>query len=98
MIQQGKKARTAYKKEFGNEILNRIHFYSDTKDNFVLESFLTNNDIDIILKLTKSTDIKRAFGFLFYDYKSKQMEFVKNLSKETLNNLSSTIKRIAELD
>ena len=44
------------------------------------------------LTITKSSDLKRAFSFLFYDYTEKQEGFIKNLSKKTKANLEINSK------
>lgn len=93
----GRQAAKTYIKEFGAAIEKKILFYNDSKD-FVLEDFLSEDDKKRLLDLTNSTQIKRAFGFLYYDYKGSQKEFIKNLSKETLQNLSIVLDRIKLLE
>ena len=95
----GKVARNKYLKEFGEQLNKKIYVYNENKDNsdFLLENFLSKKDYNEILNITNSTDIKRAFGFLFYDYKEKQRDYIANLSEETLQNLKSCINRINKM-
>lgn len=93
----GISAKKKYIKEFGEQIEKNIHFYNQTEDNFQLEDFLSKSDGTNLLKITNSSDLKRAFGFLFYDYKKEQKEFITKLSKETKDNLKTTIERIIKM-
>lgn len=93
----GKSAKKKYLKEFGEQLEKNIHFYSDTIDNFQLESFLSKSDENKLLKVTKSDDLKRAFGFLYYDYTKEQKGFITKLSKETKDKLKTTIERIKKM-
>jgi predicted ATP-dependent endonuclease of OLD family len=93
----GKNAKTKYLKEFGEGIESNIHFYNSTIKDFKLENFLCSKDSADLLRITNSTDLKRAFGFIYYDYKDEQNKFISKLSKETLENFKSTFKIISEL-
>jgi predicted ATP-dependent endonuclease of OLD family len=90
----GKIAEKKYLKEFGESLNQKIHFYGDGKDNFTLEDFMCNTDSKRLLSLTNSTDLKRALGFIFYDYKESQSEFINNLSDETKSNLTKLLTKI----
>ena len=83
----GKKAFKKYSKEFGDSIEQKMYHYSPKSDIFLLEDFLSQNTTEEILRITKSKEIKRSFGFLFYDYRDKQKDFVKSLDKETVAKL-----------
>lgn len=93
----GKAARKKYIKTFDNNLDNHIHVYTPSKPGFELEDFLCEIDRKSILSITKSKDLKRAFGFLFYDYKKYVKEFIKNLDKETIKNLESTFEALSKL-
>lgn len=92
----GKSAKKKYLKEFGEGLERKIHIYGETKDKFELENFLCKKDAERLLKITNSSDLKRALGFLFYDYKEEQREFISNLSSETKNNLKELIEKITQ--
>jgi len=93
----GISAKKKYIKEFGEGVEKNIHFYNEAIQGFKLENFLCPNDSANLLEITESMDLKRAFGFLFYDYKDKQSEFISNLSKETLKNFESTFMLLNKL-
>ena len=93
----GQQAALKYKNEFGEKIATHIYLYQEKEPDFELEDFLDNSDKEKLKKVTHSTDVKRAFGFLFYDYKSDQKDFIKNLSKKSLSNLKNTLKRIEKI-
>lgn len=93
----GKIAEKKYLKEFGESLNQKIHFYGDGKDNFTLEDFMCNADSKRLLSLTNSTDLKRALGFIFYDYKESQSEFINNLSDETKSNLTKLLAKINQM-
>ncbi|MCT4665348.1 MAG: AAA family ATPase [Flavobacteriales bacterium] len=93
----GRSAKKKYLKEFGNELENKIHIYGNKSDKFELEDFLCEKDAKNLLILTESNDLKRALGFLFYDYAEKQVEFCEKLSdntKENLKHLFETLEKI----
>lgn len=92
----GTTACKKYIKEFGQNLKNNLHIYQNEKSSFVLEDFLSTEDEKILLEITNTNDVKRALGFLFYDYKDAQKQFVKNLSKETILNLTDTLNIIKE--
>lgn len=93
----GKKAKTKYINEFGSNIERNIHIYKSEKNQFILEDYLSKEDNKNLLRLTKSEDTKRALGFLFYDYKNNQKEFIDNLTKETKENLKDITSRLRKL-
>lgn len=90
----GKDALKKYKKEFGNSILSKCHFYQQSKEKFQLEDHFSKNDGSRLLNLTKSDNIKKALGILFYDLKEAQCDFIKSLDDETTSNVEDTITRI----
>lgn len=90
----GKTAMKKYIAEFGDFLEKSIHVYKSNESKFLLEDYLCRIDIDNLLALTHSKDVKRALGFLFYDYKTEQEQFVKNLSKSTLLNLKDLFERL----
>lgn len=95
---KGKEAFKNYKNQFGEEILkNHFHVYSDIKD-FTLECFLEDEDKSKLIELTGTEDLKRALAILYYDMPEKEKkDFIINLSKFTINNLTPTIQRINKL-
>lgn len=93
----GKQAAKKYIAEFGEAVKDNIHLYNDKESSFVLEDFLSLEDKKKLLEITKSTEVKRAFSFLNYDYKESQKGFINGLSKETLTNLDSVIEKLNSL-
>lgn len=93
----GKTAKKKYLKEFGEFLNENIHVYKSDESKFLLEDYLCKEDTSRLLSLTNSDDVKRSLGFLFYDYKGQQNEFVKKLSKTTLKNLEDIFDRIKKL-
>lgn len=92
--QAGKSAQKKYLREFGDFLKDKIHLYNSTKPKFVLEDYLCEEDTIRLQELTNSNDVKRCLGFLFYDYKDKQEDFVNKLSRSTLKNLEDVFQRI----
>ncbi len=93
----GHTAYNKYIKEFGVEIEKKLFKYQATKQKFTLEDYLSIKVQNRLLEITNSTDLKRSIGFLYYDYKKKQKEFVKQLDSETIDNLKDCIERIRAL-
>ena len=93
----GKNAQKKYLKEFGSFLNEKIHIYKSEKTKFLLEDYLCKDDTARLQSLTNSNDVKRCLGFLFYDYKDIQDDFIKNLSKTTLKNLADIFDRIKQL-
>ncbi|PCE66648.1 ATP-dependent nuclease [Sediminicola luteus] len=93
----GKDAKRKYLKEFGSEFEKKIYTYGNQSDKFELENFLCEKDAENLLQITKSDDLKRALGFLFYDYSKKQNEFCKNLSTKTKEGLSDLFKILEKI-
>jgi predicted ATP-dependent endonuclease of OLD family len=85
-----------YKKVFGENIISKFHKYSD-KEDFKLENLISDKDSKYLLEKTKSNDLKKSFGLFFYDKKELHEEFVKNLSKETVNRCKSTFDKLNSL-
>lgn len=84
----GRKASHTYVKSFGEPLEKFIHLYNEDKSKFVLEDHLSETDRLNLLSTTNCDSVKRALGFLYYDYTAlKQRNFVSNLSQETLSNL-----------
>jgi len=90
----GKSARKKYLKEFGENLDSHIDFYSSDKTDFVLEDFISKPDKEKLLEITNAKEVKRALGFLYYDYKSEQQAYIKGLSSETISSLNSLFDRI----
>lgn len=90
----GKDARKKYIKEFGENLGSQIHFYSSGSKDFVLEDFISQTDKEKLLSITNSKEVKRALGFLFYDYNSEQKRYFKELSKETLTKMEVLFERL----
>lgn len=90
----GKQAKKKYIDTFTQSLEENILFYNTEKDNFVLEDLLSGSDSSHLLEITKSDDKKRAWGFLYYDYKDKQKDFFENLDQNTLKNLSHISKKL----
>lgn len=94
----GRKAFKKYTKEFGEHLERKLYLYNSSDQDFLLEDFLSTSDQDNLLAITNTTDLKRAMGFLFYDYKKDQKVFVKALSSETKDNLKDCLKRMNEME
>ncbi len=95
---EGKSAYKQYIKEFGEQIKDNIFIYGSDEPKFELENYLIDKDIECLFKLTKiDKDIKRALGFLYYDYKDSQKEFIKNLDISKLNDVFNKIKTLEEM-
>lgn len=93
----GKDAVKKYKLEFGELIGAKLFNYKSSKAEFKLEDYLSDKDQSRLMELTNSEDIKRALGFIFYDYKKKQKEFISDLDDETVSNLEDCLVRIRKL-
>lgn len=93
----GKDAYKKYIKEFGEQIESKLFLYQETKSEFTLEDYLSSSIQSKLLSITSTNDIKRAFGFLFYDYSNKQKEFIDSFDKKTLENISDLIKRMKKM-
>lgn len=93
----GKNAQKKYLKEFGEFLNDKIHVYKADETRFLLEDYICKEDKTRLKELTNSPDVKRSLGFLFYDYSHKQDEFIANLSKTTLKNLTDVFYRIKQL-
>ena len=93
----GAKAIKKYTTEFGQEIKRFFHLYSD-KESFALESFLSVEDQQKLMNLTKTQDLKKAMALMYYELdEPRKNEYFTNLSKCTLDALRKTIQRINEL-
>tara|TARA_B110000902_G_scaffold97153_1_gene114894 strand:- start:273 stop:1982 length:1710 start_codon:yes stop_codon:yes gene_type:complete len=93
----GLSAKKKYTKEFGEQIAQFIHIYKSNKTKFLLEDYLCAKDTSRLLEITNSENPKRALSFLYYDYKEEQAEFVKKLSKNSLDNLADITDRLTLL-
>lgn len=83
----GKEAKKKYMKEFGEFIESNIFMYQSSKDKFELENYLSKVDVLKLQSITGTEDLKRSLGFLYYDFKEQQKDFIKKLDKETTGNL-----------
>jgi predicted ATP-dependent endonuclease of OLD family len=93
---RGAKAIKKYIEEFGKEITNYFHLYSEDVD-FKLESFFDKADRDMLARVSGTEDPKKSLALLYYDLKEKQSEVFQNLSKHCTDKLMLTIKRLNEL-
>ena len=93
----GKDAYKKYAKEFGEKIETKLYLYKEEEKKFTLEDFLSKKDQKRLLKLTNTSDLKRAFGFLFYDYSKEQKQFISSLENETVDNLDNLFERLNKL-
>jgi len=93
----GKRARKKYIKDFGVSVDSRMFLYQENEKKFVLEDYLSSDDADKILEITGASDLKRGFGFLFYDYKSDQKKFIKELDNTTMINLQECFDIIKKM-
>jgi len=95
---QGKEAFKNYRNQFGEDVLNRYFFLYNETRKFALEDFLSDQDKQALIILTKTNYLKRAFSILFYDLTEVEKEdFIAKLDKETLERLKLTIERINNL-
>ena len=86
-----------YTKEFGEQIESKLFLYQSGKTKFELEDYLSKDVQSKLLEITKTTKVKRALGFLFYDYSKEQDNFIKLLDSETKTNLEEITNRLNEL-
>lgn len=93
----GKEAYKKYTKEFGEQIKNKLFIYQSNKPDFVLEDYMSSSVQSKLLELTNTEDLKRALGFLFYDYTSKQQEFLDSFDNQTLKNLEEVTTRTNQM-
>lgn len=93
----GKDALKKYTREFGEQIETKLYLYQSDKTKFELEDYLSKDVQSKLLEITKTTKVKRALGFLFYDYSKEQNNFIKSLDTETKNNLEEITNRLNEL-
>ncbi len=89
---EGQSAKKLYIKEFGEQIENNIFIYGKNETKFELENYLHEKDKKILFTLTNTDNIKRALGFLYYDYKDKQKDFIDNLDMNKLKEVFEKIK------
>jgi len=92
----GNEAIKKYKKEFGDQIINHFHKYGNGI-NKQLEDLISKKDADFLMKETGSNSIKKSFGLFFYDKKDLHMDFIKNLTKETIDNCKTTFETLNNL-
>ena len=90
----GLEAKKKYMKEFSNHIDSYIFVFNADQKKFELEDFLSNEDQIKLLEITGTDNLKRSLGFLYYDYKDKQFEFIRNLNQKTISNLSELFTRL----
>lgn len=94
----GKDAYKKYAKEFGEHIENKLFRYQSSKSKFELEDYLSEQVRSKLLEITKTTSVKRALGFLFYDYASEQIAFVSSFDNETKSNFEEITIRLKQLN
>lgn len=92
----GNKAYKKYENHFGKEQTVNFFRYSTPlkNENVVLEKFLSLNDQKRINNLTGAKKVKDAFIKIYFMSTEEKKNFIENLDKDTLNNLSLVIKRI----
>jgi hypothetical protein len=93
----GKEAEKKYLKEFGTGIKSKLIFYDNGNSKCRLEDLLSAKDQNKILELTRSKNIKRALGLLFYDFSSQQDQIINELDGETSKNLEKLVNQINDL-
>lgn len=96
--EEGKAAKEKYITEFGGSIEQMIHLYHPDKDKFELESHLSKADRENLMKITNCDDIKRAIGFLYYDYPKSQSSFMDTLSDKAKGRIQSSVDLLAKLN
>lgn len=92
----GKNGIKKYKKVFGESIESKFHLYGDKGKN-KLEDLISEKDAQYLREQTGTNDLKKSFGLFFYDKKDLHANFVKNLSKETIESCKSTFEKLNSL-
>lgn len=92
----GKDAIKRYKKEFGEFIVNHFRTYSNI-DNVKLEDLISKEDSERLLNITNSNSVKKSFGLLFYNTIDIQGKYIKQLSKDTINNFNYIFEQLRKL-
>jgi predicted ATP-dependent endonuclease of OLD family len=94
---EGAKAIKKYLSEFGDEVQTFFHKYS-YNETFCLENFLSSEDQQKLLNLTKTKDLKRAIALMYYEATEEiKKAYFKNLAISTIQSLKNTIARLNEL-
>lgn len=94
--QEGKDAFDRYRSFFKEEESKKWLLYSDTQDNFKLETFLSKIDKDALIKLTSAKNIKNAIIKLYFIEIEKQKGFFEKITDETKNNLSEFCSKVID--
>lgn len=87
----GKDAKEKYIKEFGENLENKIHFYSKPK----LEKLMSKKVQKKLLGITKSNKVKKALGLIIFSENID--EFIASFDNETNNNINDTLSIINNL-
>jgi predicted ATP-dependent endonuclease of OLD family len=90
----GKTAFKKYKKEFGNSIKSNIFIYSEENEKFVLEDYLDDKDKEIILTITETDDLKKAFSILYYDKANEQKEYFSDFNYTKIQECIDILKKL----
>jgi predicted ATP-dependent endonuclease of OLD family len=87
----GIEAKNKYIKEFGENLEEKIHFYSKLK----LEKLMSKTVQDKLLEITKSNKVKKALGIIIF---SRNIDdFISSFDNETNNNIINTLNIINDL-
>jgi len=87
----GENAKKKYIKEFGENLKEKIHFYSKKK----LEKLMSQEVQEKLLEITGSNKVKKALGVIAFSENID--EFISSFDNETNNNIDSTLNIINKL-
>lgn len=87
----GKEAKKKYIKEFGENLEEKIHFYSKSK----LEKLMSTKVQNKLLEITECNKVKKALGVIMLSKDTDK--FVSSFDSETNNNIASTFEVINSL-
>lgn len=90
---EGRKSRKRYVKEFGDCIETSLFLYCSDSEKFTLEDFFSDEDRQMLAKITNCEDPKRGIGLLYYDYPKEQEEFIKSVCKNSATHLQKCFGR-----
>ncbi len=88
----GKDAKKKYIKEFGENLEEKIHFYSKQK----LEKIMSKKVQRKLLEITGCNKVKKALGVIIFSENID--EFTSSFDNETNNNIDSILKIINDLE
>ena len=93
---EGRKSRKKYIDSFGASIESRVKLYEGeelVEGDFELEDFLTNDEKKCLTEITSCKDVKRAIGFLYFEYQDKHAEFLNILSEDTKKHIKNNLNQ-----